>query len=222
MMSEIETPKPAFKWRKLAVQLAVGFSLGGLVGYGGANLVDEVLVAGGLEAVPLSAGAAMFVAVIYLLLGTFVLAGLINPVMGAKVLNVEDAEEIAEQKAMFVNSGLGMVLGGGALAALAFAAPVGPLSAPAALLLAAVGFLGVGWCGWQTYRGLDELMLAVNLEASALTYLLVTVSLGGWGMLAHLGYITGPQPLDLLTICYVLVLVASYIVIGKRGMLTVR
>lgn len=222
MMSEIETPKPAFKWRKLAVQLAVGFSLGGLVGYSGANLVDEVLVAGGLEAVPLSAGAAMLVALIYLLIGALVLAGLINPVMGAKVLNVQDAEEIVEQKTMLVNSGLGMVLWGGALAALAFAAPVGPLSAPAALLLAAAGLLGGGWFGWQTYRGLDELMLAINLEASALTYLLVTVSLGGWGMLAHLGYITGPQPLDLLTICYVLILMASYIVIGKRGMLTVR
>ncbi|MFL0672477.1 MAG: hypothetical protein ACJLS3_13950 [Erythrobacter sp.] len=225
MMSEIETPEGAlksFNWRKLVLQLAVGFSFGGLAGYGGAFLVDQVLVTGGLEAVPISAGIALFVAVVYLLFGVFVLAGLVNPRLGAKVLNVEDADEIAEQKSELVNSGLGMVLWGGALAALALADPVGPLSALAALLLAAVGLLGGLWFGWRAYRGSDELMLAVNLEAGALTYALVLAVLGGWGMLAHLGYAAGPQPLDLLTVCYVLVLVATYIAIGRRGMFTVR
>lgn len=222
MMSKTEPAASPSKWRKLVLQLVIGFSFGGLAGFGGAYLVDHVLVSGGLEAVPLSAGAAMFVAVVYLLIGTFVLAGLINPKLGAKVLNVEDAEEIAEQKAMLVNSGLAMVLCGGALAALALAAPVGPLAAPAALLLAAGGMLGGIWFGWLVYRGADELMLAINLEGGALSYSLVFAVLGGWGMLAHLGYVAGPQPLDLLTVCYVLVLVASYIVIGKRGMLTVR
>ena len=222
MMSEIETPEGAFKWRKLVLQLVVGFALGGLAGFGGAYLVDHVLVTGGLEAVPLSAGIALFVAVIYLLFGTFVLGGLINPRIGAKVLNVEDADELAEQKAMLVNSGLAMVLCGGALAALALAAPVGPLTATAALLLAVGGLLGGMWFGWQAYRGSDELMLAVNLEGGALSYSFVFAVLGGWGMLAHLGYVAAPQPLDLLTVCYALVLVASYIVIGRRGMLKVR
>jgi hypothetical protein len=222
MMSQIETPKITPKWRKLVLQLVIGFGLGGLTGFGGAYLVDHVLVSGGLEAVPVSSGAAMFVAVIYLLFGAFVLAGLINPKLGAKVLNVEDADEIAEQKAMLVNSGLAMVLCGAALAALALAAPVGPLGAAAALVIGMGGLLGGLWFGWQAYRGADELMLAVNLEAGALTYSLVFVVLGGWGMLAHLGYVAGPQPLDLLTACYVLVLAATYIVIGRRGMLTVR
>jgi hypothetical protein len=222
MMSEIESPESAFKWRKLVLQLAVGFSFGGLAGYGGAFLVDQVLVTGGLKAVPISAGIALFVAVIYLLFGVFVLAGLVNPRLGAKVLNVEDADELAEQKTMLVNSGLGMVLCGVALAALALAAPVGPLAAAAALVLGAGGLLGGLWFGWQAYRGADELMLAINLEGGALSYSLVFAVLGGWGMLAHLGYIAGPQPLDLLTACYVLVLVATYIVIGKRGMFTVR
>lgn len=222
MMSKIESAPPASKWRKLVLQLVVGFAFGGLAGFGGAYLVDHVLVSGGLEAVPVSTGIALFVAVIYLLFGTFVLGGLINPKLGAKVLNVEDAEEIAEQKAMLVNSGFAMVLCGGALAALALAAPVGPLAASAALLLAAGGLLGGIWFGWQAYRGADELMLAINLEGGALSYSLVFAVLGGWGMLAHLGYVAGPQPLDLLSVCYVLVLVASYIVIGKRGMLKVR
>lgn len=222
MMSEIEPAQAPSKWRKLALQIAVGFTLGGLAGYGGANLVDEVLVEGGLEAISPSTGAALLIGVIYLMMGTFVLAGLINSKLGAKVLNVEDAEEIAEQKAMFVNSGAALALWGAALAALALAAPVGPLAAPAALLLAAGGLLGGTWFGWQAYRLSDELWLAVNLESAALSFSLVFAVLCGWGMLAHLGYIAGPQPLDLLTACYVLMLVASYIVIGKRGMLKVR
>lgn len=222
MMSEIEPAQSAPKWRKLALQVVAGFGLGGLMGFGGAYLVDHVLVPGGLKAVPVSAGIAMFVAAIYVFVGLFMLGGLINPKLGAKILNVEDADEIAEQKAMFVNSGLSMALCGGALAALALAAPVGPLAAPAALLLAAGGMLGGVWFGWQAYRGFDELMLAVNLEGDALSYGLIFAVLGGWGMLAHLGYATGPQPLDLITVCYVLVLVATYIVIGRRGMLTER
>jgi hypothetical protein len=72
------------------------------------------------------------------------------------------------------------------------------------------------------YRVCDELMLAVNLEAGALTSGLVLVVVGSWAMLAHLGYVAGPQPLDLLTLFNVLVLVASFIAIGRRGMLTIR
>ena len=41
-------------------------------------------------------------------------------------------------------------------------------------------------------------------------------------MLAHLGYTAAPAPLDLLSLFYVLVLVASFIIIGRRGMLAPR
>ena len=65
-------------------------------------------------------------------------------------------------------------------------------------------------------------MLAMNLEAGALSYGLVFVTVGGWAMGAHLGYVAGPEPLDLLTLFYVLVLLATFIVVGRRGMLMPR
>jgi hypothetical protein len=41
-------------------------------------------------------------------------------------------------------------------------------------------------------------------------------------MLAHLGYVARPQPLDLLSLFYVLLLVGSFIAVGRRGMLVIR
>ena len=72
------------------------------------------------------------------------------------------------------------------------------------------------------YRACDELMLAVNLEAGALSYGLGLMVVGGWALLAHLGYAASPAPLDLLSLFYVLVLLASFIAVGRRGMITIR
>jgi hypothetical protein len=72
------------------------------------------------------------------------------------------------------------------------------------------------------YRHSDELMAAVNLEAGALSYGIVSLVVGMWAMLAHLGYAAAPAPLDLLSLLYVLVLLASFIAVGRRGMLRIR
>lgn len=222
MMSEIETPQAAPKWRKLALQLAAGLLFGGLVGFGVGHLAGSYFDNKGLENVPLSVEIAGLVAVIYLLMAVIVLAGSLNPAMGAKLLNVEDEDEVTELRTQLLNSGLAMALWGAALMALALAAPVGPLVSSVALTIAAFGLLAGTWFAWKTYRAADELMSAMNLEAGALTYGLVLVVLGGWGMLAHLGFVGGPQPLDLLTTCYVLVVLATFIVVGRRGMLMPR
>lgn len=222
MMSEIETPQAAPKWRKLALQLAAGMLFGGLVGFGVGHLAGSYFDAKGLENVPLSVEIAGLVAVIYLLMAVIVLAGSLNPAMGAKLLNVEDEDEVTELRTQLLNSGLAMALWGAALMALALAAPVGPLVSSVALTIAAFGLLAGTWFAWKTYRAADELMSAMNLEAGALTYGLVLVVLGGWGMLAHLRFVGGPQPLDLLTTCYVLVVLATFIVVGRRGMLMPR
>lgn len=222
MTSEIETARAFAKWRKLLMQLVAGLLLGGVVGYGAGYLLGDQFAARGHEDVPLSVDIAVLVAVIYILVSVTVLAGSASPAIGARILNVEDADEVREMQSQFVSAGLAMLLWGVALLGLALAAPVGPLAAPVALTLGAGG-LAIGlWFAFRSYREADELMLAMNLEAGAITYGLVLVVLGGWGMLAHLGYVAPPQPLDLLTACYVLVLVATFIAVGRRGMLAIR
>jgi hypothetical protein len=73
-----------------------------------------------------------------------------------------------------------------------------------------------------SYRLSDELMRAVNLEAGALSYGILLLVVGGWSMIAHLGFAPAPAPLDLLTLFFVVVLLASFIATGRRGMLTPR
>lgn len=220
MMTDIDTPRP--KWRKLMIQLGTGLAIGGLVGYGSGYLAGDLAKARGLEDLPVSVEIAGLVAVVYVLMSALMLAGSASPAIGSRILNVEDAEEVREMKPQFVTAGLAMLVWGIALLALALAEPVGPLGAPLALAIGAGGLLLGVWFAFKSYRAADELMLAMNLEAGALTYGLVLLVAGGWAMLAHLGYTAAPQPLDLLSLFYVLVLVASFIVIGRRGMLAPR
>lgn len=220
MMTDIENPRP--KWRKLLIQLGAGTVFGAFVGYGVGSLVGGFAEARGLGDLPLSVEIAGLVAVIYIMIAGIVLAGASSPALGARILNVEDADEVREMKAQFVTAGTAVLLWGVALLALALAEPAGPVSAPVSLAIGAAGLLAGTWFAIRSYRSSDELMLAMNLEAGAISYGLVLVVLGGWGMLAHLGYLGAPQPLDILTGCYVLVLLASFIAVGRRGMLMPR
>ena len=96
------------KLRKLFVQLVSGALVGGVVGYFGmsqldpkAMQVDQILTSG--------------VGIIYLLTGGIIGLGLLSPKLGAKFLNVEDAEEISEQRRMLTGSTISMVALGLAL-----------------------------------------------------------------------------------------------------------
>lgn len=218
MTSEDETPATPHWARKLLIPTLLGGVAGfaasaGMIGFVGSDAV------GGLEK---SATVAAVVAVLYILIGLMVALGTASPQVGAKFLNVEDADELREQKTVLTLSGTAMVLWGAALLALALAAPDGPLPQAAALLIAAGG-IGIGTVlSVKAYRATDELMLAVNLEGGALGYGIVFVVVGGWAMLAHLGYVAAPGPLDLLSAFYFMALLASFIAVGRRGMLTVR
>ena len=218
MTSEDETPATPHWVRKLLIPALLGGVAGFAATAGMVRLVGSEAV-GGLEK---SATIAAVVAVLYLMIGLMVALGTVSPQVGAKFLNVEDADELREQKAVLTLSGTVMVLWGAALLALALAAPDGPLPQTLALVIAAGG-IGIGTVlSVKAYRLSDELMLAVNLEGGALGYGIVFAAVGGWAMLAHLGYVAAPGPLDLLSAFYMLGLLASFIAVGRRGMLTVR
>lgn len=218
MMSEDKTSS-APRWvRKLLIPALVGGVAGFAASAGMMRFIGSDAV-GGLEP---SAMIAAMVAVLYTVIGLGIMLGTASPALGARFLNVEDAEELREQKKVLSLSGGAMVLWGAALLALALAAPDGPVPQAAALVVGAGGLVIGTALSVLVYRASDELMLAVNLEAGALTYGLVLLVVGLWAMVAHLGFAAGPQPLDLLTLFYVLVLVASFIAIGRRGMLTIR
>lgn len=218
MMSEHETPAAPRGVRKLLISGLFG----GVAGFAASAALLRFVGSDAVGGLDKSATIAALVAVLYLVIGLMVALGTANPALGARILNVEDAEELREQHKVLSLSGVSMVLWGVALLALALAAPDGPLPQTIALAIAAGGLVVGTVLSMMVYRASDELMLAVNLEGGALSYGLVFVLVGGWAMLAHLGYVAPPAPLDLLSAFYVLVLAASFIAVGRRGMLTVR
>lgn len=218
MMTDEKTPETRRKVRKLLISLLIGAAVGYSASAASLYFFDTKTV-GGLGK---SASIAALVGVLYAVIGLGVGLGAASPKVGARFLNVEDADELREQKKVLTLSGAAMVLWGVALFALALAAPDGPLPPAAALVLGAGGLIIGTALSIPAYRLSDELMLAVNLEAAALSYGLVLLVAGGWAMLAHLGYATIFAPLDLLTLFYVVVLLASFIAIGRRGMLMPR
>lgn len=218
MTSENHT-SAAPRWvRKLLIPALIGGVAGFAASAGMMRFIESTAV-GGLG---LSETLAALVAVLYCVIGFGIVIGTSSPGLGARFLNVEDADELREQKKMLVWSGASMMLWGVSLLALALAAPDGPVPQAAALAVGGGGLvIGIAM-SVLVYRASDELMAAVNLEAGALSYGIVSLVVGLWAMLAHLGYASAPAPLDLLTLFYVLVLVASFIAVGRRGMLQVR
>jgi hypothetical protein len=221
MMIEDETPTtPSGTWwvRKLLIPGLVG----GFAGFGASAGMMTFLESEAIGGLGESATIACLVGVLYALIGFGMMVGVASPQLGARFLNVEDADELREQKRMLGLSGVAMLLWGVGLIALALAAPAGPVPAMMALTIAGGGLLIGTLLSVAVYRACDELMRAINLEAGALSYGLVMFVLGFWAILAHVGYVAAPAPLDLLTLFYALVLVASFIVVGRRGMLMPR
>ena len=219
MMTEDTSPSPMPRWvRKMLIPALIGAVAGFGASAGMLYFIDSPSV-GGLG---LSATIAALVGAIYVLIGAGITFGTANPQLGAKFLNVEDADELREQKKMLGLSGIAMLLWGVALVALALAAPDGPVPQAAALAIGLGGLVIGTAMSVLIYRECDELMLAVNLEGGALASGLVFVVVGGWAICAHLGYAAAPMPLDLLTLFYVLLLIASFIAVGRRGMLVIR
>ncbi len=213
----VRTPPAPHPWRKLAISMAAGAVSGGL-----GSFVFLTVADGAVGTLDRSAQIAGLVAVIYLVTGLAMGLGLILPALGSRFLNVEDAEELREQRAQLTYAAIGMIAGGLALMLAAFAAPGGVVSASVALIgfvLALAIAVAVSRAG---SRRQDELIRSVSTEASAIAFYLLALVGGGWSMLAHLAYVSGPRPIDWLTMIWALALVAAFVACGKRGLLKPR
>lgn len=195
---------------------------GAVIGFVATLGLLELIETGVLGELDASREIAALVGLLYLAIALAVAAGLVSPRLGARFLNLEDADELREQKSMLSYSALGTAALGVVLLLLALAAPAGPVPQVPALAGSVALFALAWWMGARQRRHTDELMNAVSNEASTLAFYFSTMLAGGWAMLAHLGYATGPQPLDLLTIFAAMLLLAAFVVTARRGMLVMR
>ena len=66
---------------------------------------------------------------------------------------------------------------------------------------------------------MDELHKAVSNEAITIGYYLVVAVGGLWSVLAHLGFVEGPEFIDWVVILWSMILIASFVAMFRKGML---
>lgn len=211
--------------RKMAIQALCG----GLAGAGGLfaamTLMTPTTGTGeaGLDWPP-SHIVLIGVGFIYAMMGIFVGLGTLAPrLIGQRMLNVADADEIVEERASMGGSALSCILIGAALMLLAYATVdgmAGPVTAAAAFwillaLLAAGTAVSV-----MMWRRFDELWRQLTLDASAITGHILLALCVIWGGAAAAELATGPHPLDLVSAAFGTFLLATFIAAGRRGMMT--
>lgn len=209
-----DTPQKSLL-RRLALPLAAGGISGFLASLAFLNLTDFA-TDGGLGASREIAG---LVGIIYILTGLVVALGAARPAVGAKLLNVEDADELREGKRMLTLNSVAMVLLGAALVLLALAGPAGPLAPGLSLGGAVLAIAVATWLSVVAQRLIDEMQRDLTRDATATAFYLLLAVGGGWAMLAHTGYVAGPVPLDWLTMAAVFVLCATFWQAGRRGLM---
>ncbi|MDE1466981.1 hypothetical protein [Aurantiacibacter sp. D1-12] len=219
-MTETEF-EAAEKKRKLKKTL-FALAMGGVVGFLGAMAVMRVLESERFASGGASVEVASLVGMIYLVTGLFVGLGALVPNAGAKVLNVEDADELREQRAMLLYSSIGMVVAAIALIVVAHGGAAGAINPDVALGVYIVTSIIAVAVSLKSRRHSDELMRAVSTETASMSFYLLALIGGTWAVLAHLQYVTAPTPLDWLTMFWSLMLLAAFIVTAKRGMMAMR
>lgn len=157
--------------------------------------------------------------VIYLTTALMVWFGLAVPRVGARFLNVEDAEELREERGKLGTAVFVMLLTGAFLLILALADQIGR---EASLIASLACLAGIAVGAWLSARRYDELMRRLGLEAASLTLQLAMLLFGAWAALAQLGYIEWLTPLATVSALAVLQLASSFIVVGRHGMLMPR
>lgn len=216
--SDVESAEKKRKPKKTA--LAMG--MGAIVGFFGASAVMRVMDSETFEGAGASVEIASLVGMFYLVVGVIVGLGALNPKAGAKVLNVEDEDELREQRQQLIYSSVAMALAGIALIVVAHAGRTGTIDPGIALGIYIVCSVVSVIISLKSRKYSDELMRAVGTETASLSFYFVVLVGGTWALLAHLQFLVGPTPLDWLTMFWSLMMLAVFIVLGKRGMLTMR
>jgi len=157
----------------------------------------------------------------YVLIGLMVWVGMAVPGVGVRMLNVEDAEELREETPKLKSGVVVLILTGLFLLSLAMAG-TNFLSGALALGLAAGCLAGIVAAGWLGAKKYDEMTKRIGEQTASATLQAGMLMLGVWAMLAQLGYVAWVGPLAMVSAFALLQLLASFVVIAKRGMLMPR
>jgi hypothetical protein len=214
-------PLGAAKVRKMALQMVGGAVVGGVATFGLLSFVGKSR----FDLDDPARLVALAVGLVFALIGLFVALGVLAPKPGAHLLNVENEEELREQRGQLGRAALVILLLGGAVLALALSRvgdSRGLFSAGLAAAIAAGCFVALAIFSFVGRNDHDELMKSVSREAMTWAMYGVTVVLGVWGAAAHLGFARWISPLGAINALLIVQLVAIFAVSAKRGLLRPR
>jgi hypothetical protein len=195
------------------------FGAGALVGAAGAALF--LGFAGG-RYIDLADPVAMLTAgtgLVYALMGLAVGFGILAPRTGARFLNVEDADELRDERPKLQVGAATCVLIGIFFLVLALSASGQALNAFAVLLIGAACLVGTVILTMIGRARTDELTRQINFEASSFTLNTAFVVLAAWAALAQLGYVEWVSPLVLISSLAMLQLVSIMATSAAKGLL---
>lgn len=209
------------KWKRLAGQMLVGAAIGA----GTTGLVLTAWDGRGLDISDTSQMLAVVAGLIYALIGLIVAVGALAPNTGAKLLNVEDAAELIEERPRLGPSAIMCILIGLFLLAMAAGEPASSqalLSPVVAAVVAAACFAGIVLIGRIANKRTDEFSRQLSVEATATAMYVVAIAAAAWAMLSLFDIEIAIRPLGILAILAMLELCAIFAVCGKRGLLMPR
>ena len=141
--------------------------------------------------------------------------------MGANLVEDEmAADDMRERGRLIICSLVWMAACGLLLIGLSLAGPGGVLPPAAALAGALVLIVILTVLGIAAWRLSDELGRTLSHETGNMAFYLIWVLGSGWAVLAHLGFVAAPAPLDWVTTFTILLFAATFIVLGRRKLLT--
>lgn len=139
---------------------------------------------------------------------------------GWTLMEVEQVEILRERSPLLFLSWIVVAAMGLMLILLSLAGPgsvVSPAAALAGLLVLSIVATALSIAAW---RLMDELDRTLSYETGNMAFYLIVLLGGGWAMLAHLGFVAAAASLDWLTMFTVIMFAASFIVAGRRKLLT--
>ena len=217
-MSDTGAMSAGGKGRKVLLQLVLGAVCGGVGMFTALTFMEG---RSGAKVEPVEA-VAIGTALIFGLMGLIVTLGALMPGLGARTLNVEDREELEEQRSTLLISVVSFFLVAVIVGVLA-AARGGDLidSGTATWIVGIATSVLVVWAIRYRNRG-DEMMLAAAKEAGAMTTNLLFLTFVVWAGAAQLGLAPMFDPLLFVAGFFLLYLTAIFITVGRRGLLTPR
>ena len=195
---------------KLAFQLAVHLPFWALVLLAAATLgrTEEVQAGDASERLALLVGLAM------------ISFGLIAAAFGACAGYLDDSEEADDLR----RERRALLLGAGALVAAGSSLILVSLAGPGRLVPAGVGLFAALTLNVLAMvlvavrlRGMDELNRAVARDSGHLAFGWFSLVGGTWAILAHLGFVAAPSPLDWLTMINGFSFVAGLVAASRKG-----